>query len=193
MKYQVQTTAEPGESHYKNGSWVESARCPDVFSNREDAVEAAASALRFVGQFRSSGYRVVQVPDPVPSPKPVVYVAHPVSGQCLVNVYKTVAWIRYLVEADPTRIYHAPWLAQVMAFPDTEGGQNYLPFERCLADDKESLARCDEIILVGGRRSPGMQVELDEAKRLKLRITDMSRYATPSDLPDGFHLDPHAA
>ncbi len=126
-------------------------------------------------------------------PKPVVYVAHPVSGQCMVNVYKTVAWIRYLVEADPTRIYQAPWLPQVMAFPDTEGGQNYLPFERCLSDDKESLARCDEIILVGGRMSPGMQVELDEAKRLKLRITDMSQYATPSDLPDGFHLDPHAA
>jgi len=123
--------------------------------------------------------------------KPVVYVAHPVSGQPLVNCFKTIEWIRHLVTIDPSRIYIAPWLGEVLAFPGKAGETYHRPWEIALADDEEVLSRFDEIILVGGRISVGMQRELDRARKDGKRITDMSKYASPSDLPEDFFLDPN--
>lgn len=124
--------------------------------------------------------------------KPVVYMAHPVSGQPLVNVFATVAWINALVKLDPSRVYTAPWLGEVLAFQsENHGDSNYRGAEAALGDDLEILSRFDEIILVGGTISGGMLKELNKAKELKLRITDLSKYKTPRDLPDGFFLDPN--
>lgn len=124
--------------------------------------------------------------------KPVVYVAHPVSGHPVTNAMATVEWVRALINLDPSRIYVAPWVAEVLAFPsETPGESLHHDYNSAIDDDLEVLSRFDEIILVGGRIGPGMQKELNHAKSLHKRITDLSQYKTPADLPEGFFLDPN--
>lgn len=123
--------------------------------------------------------------------KQVVYVAHPVGVvpsivEC--NLKNVVKWLRYFVVADPSRVYTVPWVAEVLAFP---GGGFVRSFDDALSDDEEILSRLDQIILVGGDISPGMQRELNKARALGMRVTDMSEYRSPSDLPPGFSVDSH--
>ncbi len=127
--------------------------------------------------------------------KQLIYVAHPVSGAPYDNVMRTVAWINWFTHNDPTRIYIAPWIGEVLAFPGAKRPDgtiepNYRPWTDALNDDEQVVSRFDGIILVGGRITEGMQRELDCAKRGMKWVTDMSRYALPSDLPEGFELDP---
>jgi hypothetical protein len=140
-------------------------------------------------QRRCTGWEVEVNPQ---TPKPVVYVAHPVSGHPLTNAVATAEWVRALINLDPSRIYVAPWVAEVLAFPSEVPGESlHHDYNLAIEDDLEVLSRFDEIILVGGRIGPGMQKELDKAKELKHRITDLSQYKTPKDLPEGFFLDPN--
>lgn len=135
--------------------------------------------------------------------KEVIYVAHPVSGDPIGNSFKAIQWIKWLHEHDPSRVYVAPWVPEVLAF--LPGGPSLTPadcagkkldpqgkagtWERALADDVEVLSRFDGVILVGGRISGGMARERDEALKLGKSVTDMSRFASPADLPKGFFLD----
>lgn len=119
-------------------------------------------------------------------PKQVIYVAHPVSGDTIGNCFKVVQWIKWFTLNDPTRVYIAPWVAEVLAFPDVTEAV----WQRALNDDEAVVRHLDGIIMVGGKVSRGMQREWDCAKEHHKYLTDLSQYATPSDLPEGFFLDP---
>lgn len=113
--------------------------------------------------------------------KEVFYLAHPVSGDPLGNCEKAEAWIRWLTLNEPSRVYVAPWVAEVRAF----AAENNLPtfYDRVLADDQDVVRHLDGILLVGGTISKGMQLELDAAVAKELLVVDWSEFAAPADLP----------
>ncbi len=80
--------------------------------------------------------------------KPIIYVAHPVTGDVKANCDKVIKWLRWLTEVDPTRIYIAPWVGEVLAHLDMDP----IPadfYDRVLSDDEEVIGRLDGILLVG--------------------------------------------
>lgn len=119
--------------------------------------------------------------------KKVFYVAHPVSGDPLGNCDKVCAWIKWLTLNVPEHIFIAPWVAEVRAFAD----ENALPefYDRVLADDQEVVRHCDGILLVGGKVSRGMQLELDAARATNKLIINVAGWdRVPSGpLEDGAH------
>jgi hypothetical protein len=86
--------------------------------------------------------------------KPIVYVAHPVSGDVGANCTKVLKWLRLLTRMDPTRIYVAPWVGEVLAHLDLDP----IPadfYDRVLSDDEDVVRRLDGICLTGvGHEAP---------------------------------------
>lgn len=123
---------------------------------------------------------------PEPPRKEVFYVAHPVSGDINANIANVVKWINWLTVHDPSRVYVAPWVAEVMAFKDDPlvvGADDTARkdfYDRVLEDDKEVVRRLDGILLVGGKISEGMRRERDAA--IGKTIQDWSYARTPADL-----------
>jgi hypothetical protein len=116
--------------------------------------------------------------------KEVFYVAHPVSGDAEANAYRAIDWIRWLTTHDPTRVYVAPWVAEVLAFVD-DGPINKDFYARVLEDDVEVVKRLDGILLVGGHISFGMTKEIDAALAKGKKLIDWSSFKTPADVPQG--------
>ena len=86
----------------------------------------------------------------------VYYVAHPVSGDVDGNIKRAFAWLRYLRRQDPGSAYQAPWIAALLiGEDDSDPAQR----ERGLLDCEATAAKCDGIVLVGGRVSVGMARE----------------------------------
>lgn len=115
---------------------------------------------------------------PAPA-KEVFYVAHPVSGDVAANVTNVIAWIKWLTLNDPSRIYVAPWVAEVLAFKDEVVDPAF--YDRVLADDVTVLRKLDGILLVGGSISRGMGIERDGVRE-GMTIQDWSYARTPADL-----------
>lgn len=115
--------------------------------------------------------------------KPVYYVAHPVTGDPRGNALRAIEWIKWLTLNDPSRVYIAPWVAEVLAFAD----ENCIPefYARVLADDQDVVRRLDGVLLVGGIISKGMALECDAAIERGLAIVDWSQYRNPADVPVG--------
>jgi hypothetical protein len=117
--------------------------------------------------------------------KEVFYVAHPVSGDVSKNIRNVVAWVKWLTLNDPSRVYVAPWVAEVLAFEDTIVDEDF--YTRVLADDVTVLRKLDGILLVGGTISRGMAIEVAGARE-GMTVQDWSYARTPDDLhPD--HLE----
>lgn len=120
----------------------------------------------------------------------VYYLAHPVRGATLdevkANLANARAWLRWLFLRDPRRAYIAPWIAEVEAFMET--GQDADPeiVAKALQDDKEVVAMCDGLLMVGGRISSGMEEELGAAMAWNNDIVDWSQYRSPEDVPAGW-------
>jgi hypothetical protein len=75
------------------------------------------------------------------------------------NLDSATAWLRWLVENTNWAI-SAPWIPYVQALNDATSSHR----ERGLRDDCAMAARCDGIILVGGRLSSGMEREWNAVK-----------------------------
>jgi hypothetical protein len=123
--------------------------------------------------------------------KEIWYLAHPVSGNPRGNCERAQAWLRWLTEQDPKRIYVAPWMPEVLAFMEVEENQTFSEshpdfFKRILSDDCEVVQKLDGIILVGGRVSRGMQLELDAALAAGKKVCDWTTYETPDQVPEGW-------
>lgn len=112
--------------------------------------------------------------------KEVFYVAHPVSGDIQANIDNVVAWIKWLTLNDPSRVYVAPWVAEVMAFKDM-GELDPAFYDRVLQDDVTVLRKLDGILMVGGKISRGMGIERD-GMRPGMTLQDWSYARTPADL-----------
>lgn len=97
----------------------------------------------------------------------VVYLAHPVSAPDAAGVAANLArarrWLRWFVEHTDFAIC-APWIPYVETLDEVDHRA------RGLRDDLAMLARCDAIVLVGGRVSSGMRGERDWAHRHELDI-----------------------
>lgn len=115
--------------------------------------------------------------------KEVWYVAHPVNGDPFVNALRAVAWIRFLTKRDPSRVYIAPWVAEVLAFMGHDMGPEF--YDRILSDDEMVVSRLDGMLMVGGRVSYGMGRERAAAERHGVRVVDWTRYEVPDQVPDG--------
>jgi hypothetical protein len=99
-----------------------------------------------------------------------VYVAHPVSGDVQGNIERTLLWYRALTLRYPDRLFGVPWLADVMAFDDSN------PAERAagLIRNRAYLDSFDAVVLVGGRVTRGMAAEVERASELRLLVTDLT-------------------
>lgn len=105
----------------------------------------------------------------------VVFVAHPL-GTGLdrdANISNAKRWVVWLAEQGYAPL--APWTT--LAEHWTENRR-----EQGLDVGFAILRQCQGLVLCGGRMSPGMQRELDEAKRLGLPHLDLLHegYAPPS-------------
>lgn len=95
----------------------------------------------------------------------VVYMAHPVSplpGETLEgNLARAKRWLLWLLRnAKRERIaYIAPWIVDCEILDDADPDVRGFALER----DCALIARCDAIVLVGGRLSSGMARERDAA------------------------------
>lgn len=90
------------------------------------------------------------------TPRQVVYVAHPVSGNVAGNIASAEALYAWLVEMHPDVAFVMSWLVDVLTGDDLDPERR----ERGLRDCEAIAARCDGIVLVGPRLSTGMMREL---------------------------------
>jgi hypothetical protein len=100
--------------------------------------------------------------------RPVAYVAHPIGGDVAGNLARALRWLRWLIDRHPTMAFSVPWHPYCLALDN----QNNAHRARGIEDDLAVLARCEVIVLVGGRLSPGMSIELDRARVLGLEVID---------------------
>ncbi len=90
------------------------------------------------------------------SARKVFYVAHPVSGDVDGNIKRALRWLRYLRHSDNANTYIVPWVAGIMSGEDDN---DPAAREAGLVDCETAAAKCDGIVLVGGRLSTGMARE----------------------------------
>lgn len=114
----------------------------------------------------------------------VFYVAHLVSGDVDGNIKRALRWLAYLRRSDHGRAYIAPWIAGLMCGEDDSDPAQR---ERALLDCEASAAKCDGIVLVGGRISSGMAREREaviEARGSVMDLTGMGAEPPGFDLSD---------
>lgn len=97
----------------------------------------------------------------------VIYVAHALGAgpDREANRARAARWCRWVA-----LLGHAPvadWIILSGVFDESHR-------ERGLAIDCELVERVDEVWLVGGRVSPGMQVEADHARRCGVTVLDLT-------------------
>ena len=87
--------------------------------------------------------------------------AHPVSGDVAGYLARAGRWYRWLSKLLPDDTVIAPWILYVELV-----GNDADPEERAkgIAGDLMQVGRCDGVVLVGGRVSEGMVLELEAAK-----------------------------
>ena len=106
----------------------------------------------------------------------VLFLAHPVAAlhngpTVLGNIVNAKAWLRWLMLSEPEVAFIAPWLTAIDAgADDSDPAQR----ERGIRDNEAVLARCNGIVLVGGRISSGMQRELALATKLDQDVDDLT-------------------
>lgn len=78
------------------------------------------------------------------------------------NIKRAMRWLAWLRRSFPGTTFIAPWIASVLA-----GADEHDPTQRAagLIDDCAVVARCDGIVLVGGRESSGMTREAAHSAR----------------------------
>ena len=112
--------------------------------------------------------------------KLVAYLAHPVSAPDQAgidaNLANARAWLRWLVDNTDWAV-SCPW----MPYVETLAESTYR--ERGLADDLAMLERHDLIVLVGGRVSSGMAVELTHAIECGIAVADLHQWVAPPAWP----------
>lgn len=88
----------------------------------------------------------------------VLYLAHPVAGEVNANVARAGRWLRWLQRRYPQLAFIAPWIADLVS-----GADDADPAQRAqgLRHGCIVAARCDGIVLVGGRVTGGMLAERD--------------------------------
>lgn len=77
------------------------------------------------------------------------------------NLYRAMAWLRWLRRSFPETTFIAPWIASIMAGKDDADPSQR---EAGLIDDCAVVERCDGIVLCGPRISEGMRREMEHGQ-----------------------------
>jgi hypothetical protein len=112
----------------------------------------------------------------------ILYMAHPVGGDVPGNVRRALDWLASLRRSEPNVTIIAPWLASLAS---GENDADPVARERGMIDCETVVARCDGLILVGGRISAGMQRELAAAVAADIDVDDLTKLGTVA--PHGTH------
>lgn len=109
--------------------------------------------------------------------RPLVYLAHPVSGDVSRNIYGASLWFRWAALTG-VAIPVAPYITACFALDDDD------PTERLagMAVSSRVVRLCDELWLCGERISEGMQQESELAKARGTPVVDLTGYTAPSDM-----------
>lgn len=99
----------------------------------------------------------------------VVYVAHPVAGDVEGNRQNVLIWIKWLQDNYPL-VCVANWVNDIVLYDDAVPEQREAGMLRNLA----VLERCEGVLLVGGRVSPGMARERDHAIAKGIPVSDLT-------------------
>jgi len=132
----------------------------------------------------------------------IVYLAHPLGGDVDANAARARRWLRWLMDTCPQYAFCCPWLPFVdVGYPDDKRGPGAIDPDsmpeyraRCLRDDIAIAARCDGIVLVGDRVSPGMAQERDAVVASGGWVADLTIFKeslmTERAWPKGPHATP---
>lgn len=105
--------------------------------------------------------------DPSPADRLILYVAHPLGAPDRAglddNVRRAMRWLSWLRRSFPETTFIAPWIAAVLSGEDDADPAQR---EAGLVDADAVVARCDGVVLCGGRVSSGMARERDAARRV---------------------------
>ena len=93
--------------------------------------------------------------------RPLLYVAHPVSGDVLGNISRAYRWFRWLRACFPEVTFAMPWVVNLLCGEDDADPAQR---ERGLVDCETTARACDGVVLVGGRVSAGMKREAGAAR-----------------------------
>lgn len=107
----------------------------------------------------------------VKEPKKVIYVAAPVGTdpeERRKNCERALRWLSFLIHVFPDFAFCVPWLPYVTVLSEEHR-------DRGLRDDLSILKRCDGLIGVGGRWSPGMKWERELMQSLGKEIYDFTK------------------
>jgi hypothetical protein len=107
--------------------------------------------------------------------RPLVYVAHPLNAPTpeamaanRLNGARWCGWLARHCGVAP----QAPWIVLSSVWTEEEGR------ELGLEIDKATIAVCRALILTGGRISSGMQVEIQFARSVGVRVCDLTGHGT---------------
>jgi len=106
------------------------------------------------------------------SDRPVVYLAHPLSGDWEANIADARLWVRAALEAGYAPV--APYLEDYSVLQEPEDR------DLGIAHDLAVLERCEGLILCGPVVSPGMQLEREKARQIDIPVWHI---ATMSGIP----------
>lgn len=96
------------------------------------------------------------------SDRPVVYLAHPLSGDWEANIADARLWVRAALEAGYAPV--APYLEDYSVLQEPEDR------DLGIAHDLAVLERCEGLILCGPVVSPGMQLEREKARQIGIPV-----------------------
>lgn len=113
--------------------------------------------------------------------KPVIYVAAPVSGDPVANAWRAIRWVKWFVLKDPSRVYVAPWVAEVLGFANEQLKPGF--YQRVLDDDCEVVGIMHGVVGVAGKWSSGMLQERATAKAMNAPVLDLTHFVEPEDVP----------
>lgn len=100
----------------------------------------------------------------------VVYLAHPVAGDVEANLARARRWFRWATENYPSMALVAPWIVGCELWDDADPIQR----SRGMARNFAVIDVCDDVLLVGGRVSPGMLEEARFAEAVGVRVWDLT-------------------
>lgn len=109
----------------------------------------------------------------------LVYIAHPLGAgpDRAENIARASRWVAWAALAEGV-LPVASWVILASVWDEATGR------ERGLHVGCQTLARCDEVWLVGGRVSPGMQIEREHAVLCGVQVVDMMHFgAEPPAVP----------
>lgn len=111
---------------------------------------------------------------------PIAYLCHPVSGDVQGNIARALRWLEYMRRSEPEVATVAPWIAGLLSGEDDD---NPNARARAIRECAAMAARCDRVILCGGRVSAGMAIERDACVAAGGSVVDLTHLGEEPPAP----------